>query len=127
MSSHHFPFRTALKYIYTGKVLATTGEYSGDSCSDIWLSLEEQDERDGCTFMCGKVSGKQPAQLDCMFGCFKKFKDLVEFSQMSLISGFQELLFEEWCNIDDKHSCPGTIGSGIFFKLLLPKVFEGLL
>ena len=51
--------------------------------------------------MCGKVSGEQSEPINCIFDCSnQKFEDLVEFSEMSLISGFQEYLIKKWCAFD---------------------------
>ena len=93
--------------------MASADDEDGDWCRNISYNRDELEqepplEKDGCTFMCGKVSvkriGKQSDDVqmtcDCIFGCFKRFKELVEFSKMSLISGFQEYLFKEWCDAD---------------------------
>ena len=64
--------------------------------------------------MCEKLSGEESAQLNiceynCIFARSKKFKDLVEFAEMSLINGFQEYLFEELCECDMVNSWSGPI------------------
>ena len=81
------------------------------------------DDQDGCTFLCSKISSRQIKEIvksrdaknlpksresiqtfqsmSCVFNrLYHKFENIIKLSQMSLINGLPDTLFNEFC----KHS-----------------------
>ena len=50
--------------------------------------------------MCGKVSGGQSQPENCVFDDPKGLQEIITLAEMSLIKGFRDYLFDEWCTSD---------------------------
>ena len=72
------------------------------------------EEHDGCTFLCGKILKsdiqKNPQYTSFVNQCVferapTKFENIIKLSQMSLINGLSDTLFNEFCENNALNSC----------------------